>query len=101
MIARVLSDDQVRRIHGAALTVLERTGVQIPHETVLSRFADEGALVDFKGQVVRIPAGLVERLVGQAGKRFTLHGRDPARRAGTPGWTMSSRPHVSGRRSRA
>lgn len=81
MIARVLSDGQVRRLHGAALSILERTGVQVPHETLLSRFADEGALVDPRAQIVRIPPALVERLVACAGKRFTLHGRDPSRTA--------------------
>ncbi|MEA2062800.1 MAG: trimethylamine methyltransferase family protein [Gemmatimonadota bacterium] len=76
MISRVLSDEQIEKIHQASLCILERVGVVVPHEDMLGRFADSGAKVDFKEQRVRIPADLVLRSVERAGKQFTLYGRD-------------------------
>jgi trimethylamine--corrinoid protein Co-methyltransferase len=81
MFTRVLSDAQIRRIHDTSLAILERVGVVVPHEEVLRRFADAGATVDSRAQHVKIPPALVTKLVGQAGKQYTLYGRDLARQA--------------------
>lgn len=76
MFCRILSDDQISRVHQASLEILERVGVIAPHEEILSRFDDAGAKVDTVGQQVRIPANTVMRLVAEAGKEFTIYGRD-------------------------
>jgi len=76
MISRVLTDDQISRIHLKSLEILDRIGVIIPHDEMLSRFADVGAKVDKENKRVRIPNNLVTKLVEQAGKRFTIYGRD-------------------------
>lgn len=76
MISRVLTPDQVMRIHEASLSLLERTGVHVPHDEILRRFADSGANVDFGEQRARIPPELVIRCLSTAGKRFTIYGRD-------------------------
>ena len=81
MLATVLTDEQIGRIRAASLEILERVGVVVPHDEMLSRFADSGAAVDFAAQRVRIPPDLVMRLIGQAGKRFTIYGRDLSRKA--------------------
>jgi trimethylamine:corrinoid methyltransferase-like protein len=81
MISRVLSDEQVTKVHQASLEVLSRVGVRVPHEDMLSQFEDAGAQVDRAEQKVRIPAALVLRSVEQATKRFTLYGRDLSRTA--------------------
>jgi len=81
MICTVLTDGQMRKLHEMSLAILERVGVHVPHEAVLERFADHGARVDRGKQVVAIPGELVERLVGQAGKQFTIYGRDVSRKA--------------------
>lgn len=81
MIARVLNEDQIKRIHEASLAILDRTGVIIPHDEILSRFADSGAKVDWETKRVRIPPELVMRSLEQAGKRFTIYGRDLSRKA--------------------
>lgn len=78
MKTSVLSEEQIRKIHGASLRILGETGVSIPHRDMLGRFADSGAKVDFDAQSVRIPADLLDRLLKQAGRRFTLYGRDMA-----------------------
>jgi len=81
MKSQVLSSDQVTRIDGASLRILEKTGVIIPHEDMLNRFEDAGASVDRAEKRVRIPADLVARSIGSAGKQFTLYGRDISKKA--------------------
>ncbi len=81
MIAQILTEDQIKRIHNASLAILERTGVHVPHDDMLSRFADAGASVDWDAKRVRIPAELVARSISQAGKQFTIYGRDLNRKA--------------------
>jgi len=81
MKASVLSEEQVGRIAAASLEMLERVGVEVPHDEILGRFAGAGANVDGKAKRVRIPPRLVTRLVAGAEKQFTLYGRDLARTA--------------------
>jgi len=81
MFSRVLSDEQIERIHQASLDILERVGVVVPHQEMLSRLADAGARVDFDKQRVRIPPEPVLRLIEAAGKQFTIYGRDISRTA--------------------
>ena len=81
MWSRLLSVDQVRRIHDASLAILERVGIEVPHGEVISRFADCGADVKFDARRVRVPRALVERSLAQAGKQFTLYGRELSKTA--------------------
>ncbi len=76
MYTRVLTDEQIEKIHQTSLAILERVGVHVPHAEMLGRFADAGASVDHAAQRVRIPAEMVMRLVAGTGKHFTLYGRD-------------------------
>ena len=81
MFTSILTPDQIRRIHETSLAILERVGIVVPHEELLRRFADAGASVDFPDHRVRIPPDLVMRCLGQAGKRFTIYGRDLSKKA--------------------
>ncbi len=81
MLSKVLTDDQITKIHHASLEILQRVGVHIPHEEVLSLFADRGADVDRQGQKVKIPGDLVGECLAQAEKKFVLYGRDISRKA--------------------
>jgi len=74
---RPLTDDQVQRIHEAALSILERTGVQVEEPEALRLFEEAGAAVDRESSRVRIPRALVEDAVGWAPPRVLLAGRDP------------------------
>ena len=81
MISKILTEEQIKRIHEAALAILERTGVIVPHEEMLRRFVDSGAAVDWENQRVRIPPDMVMRLLDKAGKTFTIYGRDISKKA--------------------
>jgi trimethylamine--corrinoid protein Co-methyltransferase len=76
VIAQLLTEEQIARVHEASLRILADIGVHLPHPEVLGRFADSGAIVDHGAQRVRIPADLIERSLVSAGKQFTLYGRD-------------------------
>ncbi|MCP4692447.1 MAG: hypothetical protein GY859_30665 [Desulfobacterales bacterium] len=60
---RVLSDEQVERIHRATLEVLERTGLRISHPRALVLLADAGARI--VGKRVHIPARVAEEVIGR------------------------------------
>jgi len=77
----LLTGDEIARIDGAARRILERTGVEVPHEEMLRLLAKAGAGVDAAGGRARIPSGLVDECLASAGKRFTLYGRDRSRQA--------------------
>jgi len=81
VLSSVLTENQIHWIHDSSLTILERVGVEVPHPEVLARFADSGAHIDLNTKRVRIPADLVSRSLQQAGKQFTIYGRDLARHA--------------------
>ncbi len=81
MFSRVLSDDQILKVHETSLRILGEVGVQLPHEELLGRFSDAGASVDHDSQRVRIPAELVARCLASCKKQFTIYGRDTSRTA--------------------
>jgi trimethylamine--corrinoid protein Co-methyltransferase len=56
MRIKTMADEDVEKIHQATLTVLEQTGVKFPSEKALHIFAEGGANVGFKQQIVRIPS---------------------------------------------
>jgi trimethylamine--corrinoid protein Co-methyltransferase len=72
-----LTDDQVQRIHQAALSILERTGVQVEEPEALQMFQEAGATIDGDTLRVRIPPGLVEDAIDCAPSKVLLAGRDP------------------------
>jgi len=81
MITKILSEGQIKRLHEASLAILRRVGVVVPHTIILEHFAEAGAEVDRAKQLVKIPEEFVMRCLDQAGKQFTLYGRDLDRQA--------------------
>ena len=74
---RPLTDDQIERIHRAALSILERTGVLVEEPEALRLLGEAGASVDQDASRVRLPPALVEDAVDWAPSRVVLAGRDP------------------------
>jgi trimethylamine--corrinoid protein Co-methyltransferase len=73
----VLSDEQVRQVHQAALDILWNSGVLVkaPSARVLLRQA--GAAVDEESLICRLPADLVETALKKAPAEFTVYARNP------------------------
>jgi trimethylamine--corrinoid protein Co-methyltransferase len=73
----VLSREEIREMHQAALNILEDPGVKINHEEALDIFKRGGAEVDLEKQVAHIPLSLVEYALNYAPRFMTVCGRDP------------------------
>jgi trimethylamine--corrinoid protein Co-methyltransferase len=73
---KYLSDREIRLIHESAFKILEAVGVKMPHEEALTLWSQAGASVD--GDVVKIPARLVEKALETSPKRdqVALYGLD-------------------------
>ncbi|MGD2253414.1 MAG: trimethylamine methyltransferase family protein [Anaerolineales bacterium] len=72
---RPLSDEDIRQIHEASLTILGRTGVQVLEAEALQLFKDAGA--DIQDDRVRLSRAHVEESVGKAPSSIVLAGRNP------------------------
>jgi trimethylamine---corrinoid protein Co-methyltransferase len=68
-----ISTNQCEKINWAALDILERIGVLIYSEEALALLKGAGA--DVEGNLVRIPAGMVEKAMTTIPKRLNLYNR--------------------------
>jgi trimethylamine--corrinoid protein Co-methyltransferase len=69
-----LSEDQARKIHHASLEILERFGARLHHQPAIDLLKKGGADVD-DGNLVRIPAGLIEKAFSTVPRRVVLYDR--------------------------
>ena len=85
----VLPEDDLERIHAAALRVLAKIGVEVGSVAVLERLDAAGARTNAETGRVHFPTSLVEEALRSAPRGFLLAARDPAgdlRVDGTAGW---------------
>ena len=73
----LMSREEIERLHGRALDVLEKVGVKFNSPTALEILAAGGCSVDRDELSATIPAGVVEKALGSAPARVTLAARDP------------------------
>lgn len=74
----ILTPDDVQRIHGATLDIIENTGVRFPSQKALDIWEAHGASVDRESMVVKAPGRLIESALRQAPPDYVLAARDPA-----------------------
>lgn len=75
---RYLTEEQLDRLQAATLEILENVGVRFPSEKALAIFAEHGAHVDRRSQIVKIPMDLVSKAISSVPRYFTMGGRDPS-----------------------
>jgi len=73
--ATLLNQEQVERIHDAALEILEEVGLKVRFEPARDLFARHGCPVD--GERVKLPRTVVEKYRKIYPSSFTFYGRDP------------------------
>ncbi|MCP4424691.1 MAG: trimethylamine methyltransferase [Chloroflexi bacterium] len=73
---RPLTDDGVKRIHEAALEILERVGIEVMPSECREIFQKAGARIDEARNRVHIPRGMVEDALATAQNEVLLAGRD-------------------------
>jgi len=71
-----LTDDGIKKIHNAAMIILEKTGVEINDERTLRAFHNAGADVDFKRKIMRAPESFIMDKIRTAPSSVTLYGRE-------------------------
>jgi trimethylamine--corrinoid protein Co-methyltransferase len=71
---RPLNEEQVWQIHQTSLKILEEIGVKVELEEALRIFKKHGAKID--GEIVRIPASLVEEALKLVPHKFLMAGRE-------------------------
>jgi trimethylamine:corrinoid methyltransferase-like protein len=74
---RVLSDEEISRLHQSALKILSVIGMRFPHEKALTLLAEAGAAVE-GDKIAKIPETLVSQAIEMLAKRkdVILYGRD-------------------------
>ena len=75
--ARLLTPEQVQRVHEASLEILERVGLLVRNEKARRIFARHGCQIDSETQIVRFPRAVVEEFRASIPAKFTFRGRDP------------------------
>ncbi|MFV0474739.1 MAG: trimethylamine methyltransferase family protein [Pikeienuella sp.] len=73
----LLGPEGVERIHNAAMTILETTGIEFRDAVALADWKRAGA--DVQGQRVRIGRDMLMDLIAAAPSDFTMNARNPAR----------------------
>jgi len=91
-IIKVLSDEDIERIHLGALSILWRVGIEVREEQAFQLLQKAGCPTS--GLRVRIPAHLVEESIRLAPKTFTLYGRDPEFKVVQEGRRVSYEPMI-------
>ncbi|MFB3879720.1 MAG: trimethylamine methyltransferase family protein [Armatimonadota bacterium] len=69
---KVLSEDDVRKVHAAVVTVLEEVGVRVEYRPALELFRDHGCRVDFDKRIVFIAEHVLRKALSTAPSAFTL-----------------------------
>ncbi len=74
---RMLSDDELKRVHNASLSILERTGVFIDHKGACEMLQAAGARVEWDKRRVHFPPELVEEKLKLVPRKLLYAGREP------------------------
>mgnify|MGYP001829249358 CR=1 FL=1 len=72
-----LSENEMQKLHGASLTILEDVGMQIEHPRARGMLEDAGARVDNPRNIVKFPVDMVAASLAKIPKKLCLAGRDP------------------------
>ena len=67
-IAKVIRDDDIPSIIDASIAILEKTGVKIEHDGLLSKLAEHGAIITREEMRVRFPKQMTEDFLAASDK---------------------------------
>jgi trimethylamine--corrinoid protein Co-methyltransferase len=72
---RILSDEQLADFRAATLELLDTVGIHCPSERARNVYAEHGARVDLKSQIVRLPPEVVVEALSHAPRTYTMGAR--------------------------
>lgn len=72
-----LSLNQIEKLHGAALSILEKTGMTFEPglEDVAELLGSNGASADMENRVIKFPSAMITEVISNAPEQVTLYGR--------------------------
>lgn len=73
---RFLKEEDILKVHQAALTVLSKTGVFFDSKDALAILSDAGCSVDFDKKIVRFPQELIKSALSSVPETFDLFDRN-------------------------
>lgn len=73
----VLTTEEVRKIHEAALWIIEHVGVRFPSRRALEIWEANGAVVDRERKIVRVKGDVIEEALKKCPPAYSLAARDP------------------------
>ena len=73
----VLTPEEVKKIHQATLSIIEKTGIRFPSRRALDIWAAHGADVNFEKMIVRARPELIEAALQKCPPVYPLAARDP------------------------
>lgn len=91
-IFQVLADDEMVRLHGGALRLLDETGIRIENATLLAALERRGARIDWPSQRAHIPRSVVDEVLSPEPNRGLLTCTVVSRGPGGPYWTGGIQP---------
>jgi len=75
--ARLLTSQQVERVHQASLEILESVGLLVRNPKARNYYQKYGCQVDSETQVMKFPPRVIAEFSQAFPSKFTFHGRDP------------------------
>lgn len=78
----LLTEEEIKEIHGTSLNILENIGIKLHHDELFEYISGfSGIKVDSKNKIVKFLPDIVDDSVKKAGKKFKVYGRDKGRSA--------------------
>lgn len=72
-----LTGEQEDQVHQTSVRILSEVGIKVTSKSVLAMLKENGATVDDKTEIVKIPESLVDEAISKAPKELSMCGRDP------------------------
>ncbi len=74
---KLLSSEEVERVHEASLEILEKVGILVRNDKARDIYAKHGCKVNSKTLIVKMPRQVIEEFRKAFVSKFTFKGRDP------------------------
>ncbi|MCL5987142.1 MAG: trimethylamine methyltransferase family protein [Actinobacteria bacterium] len=70
--AKILTDQEIEKIHKTSLRILNEIGISAPNDQILELLQNNGAKVDKEKKIAKLPTELVERTIKFQPKDFSV-----------------------------
>jgi trimethylamine--corrinoid protein Co-methyltransferase len=74
-VYELISKESIKKIDAAAMEVLEKTGVLVENDDILSLLENSGAKIDKRTRIAKLPESLVKKCLAKAPRSFELYSR--------------------------